>query len=214
MNNLVQQSLIEIEKNLKDLESARSQVGRMSQQTETIIKSVQEMVKNVERIKNNYASAVKHLEQSLENSRSSFDTTLNQTVKIAKNNSNEFLKTQEALVNTAISKLKSFQDKIVEAQNSIENMDLDKWFIKIIDELHEIREQQISSDRLYSNQLEKVKKMLQLQIDEQFDRLVEEQASKSEELKIKLDRAIKLQNQILWISGLGFFVLLLIFFLK
>ena len=43
-------------------------------------------------------------------------------------------------------------------------MDLDKWFIKIIDELHEIREQQISSDRTVFKSLERQRNTFQLQI--------------------------------------------------
>ena len=75
-STLIQQSLIDIEQNLKKLESARSQVGTMADKSEQLITSVASVIKSIEAIKNSFSNDGNYLKNSVHESLEEFSQSL------------------------------------------------------------------------------------------------------------------------------------------
>ncbi len=143
-NTVIQQSLIDIEQNLKKLDSARNQVGKLAGKSEELISLFSKLVGSIELIQENYKGAESTLQQNMEKSRLEFEKSLNKTINYAEINSKEFLSNQEKFIGNAIEQLKDFQNKLYDTQRSIEEFDLEKGLNKIYAELSGIQETLIS----------------------------------------------------------------------
>ena len=75
-STLIQQSLIDIEQNLKKLESARSQVGTMADKSEQLITSVASVIKSIEAIKNSFSTDENYFKNSVHESLEEFSQSL------------------------------------------------------------------------------------------------------------------------------------------
>lgn len=75
-NILIQQSLIDIEQNLKKLESARNQVGNMTDKSEQLISSVVSVIESIEAIKNSFSNDENYLKNSVHDSLEEFSKSL------------------------------------------------------------------------------------------------------------------------------------------
>ena len=119
-NSAVQQSLIELEENLKKLESARVQVASVSKNSELLIVSVTKLVSNIELLQNEFTNQKDSFSDSVNTSLSDFNALLVKGTKTVLNKSDEISKKQEKAIDITIEKLNEFQSNIKELYSNEE----------------------------------------------------------------------------------------------
>lgn len=163
-NTVIQQSLIDIEQNLRKLESARSQVGTFAGKSEELIALVTELVSSIETLKKNYEEAESKVQKDLEKSQVEFEKSLAKTLNAADSKSKEFLSNQELFAQKAIENLKEFETKLIDTKKSIEELDLEKGLNDVKLELSGIREQLISQSNTLNSVLGEIHTSLDIRL--------------------------------------------------
>lgn len=153
-NSAIQQSLIDIEQNLRKLESARSQVEGLAHKSEQLSSLVANLIESIEAIKISYEDAESSLQQNFEKSLIKFEGNLSETIHSVDIKSKEFLSNQESFITKAVDNLKDIDKNLLETKKSIQELDLEKRMNSIKVELSEIKEQVNSNhNKTFSNLL-------------------------------------------------------------
>lgn len=130
-NEAVNQSLINIEENLRKLETARNQVNSVSEKSEVLVKEVSGLVRQIQSLQSEFGSEKQRFNSIIENTISEFEESLRiQSKKILEKSDTI---TSKHLENTDenIRKLKDFEAKIVIAEKNISKIDFEKGFSKL-----------------------------------------------------------------------------------
>ena len=129
MNNLiVQKTLIELEENLKNLESARKNVENVSAKGEQIITAFNKVLKQIEILQNEFNNEKNGfnslISTGIKNFNSSLDSKSIDFVKKIK----DFETNISASINGTIQKLNLFETNIKQVTHNIQNLDFEKNF--------------------------------------------------------------------------------------
>lgn len=111
-NTAIQQSLIDIEQNLRKLESARSQVDNIADKSERLIVSIASVIESIDTIRESFDSDEGYLANSIQNSLDEFQASLKKHSKETQTQTVDLNKKQEKSINNNINKIEEFQQKL------------------------------------------------------------------------------------------------------
>jgi ABC-type transporter Mla subunit MlaD len=130
-STLIQQSLIDIEQNLKKLESASSQVGNMAEKSEQLISSIASVIESIEAIKNSFSNDENYLKNNVQESLEYFGKTLSKAGDSFNNKASVISSKHEKVINDTIVKMNEFKSNLSDVQKTILDFDLEKNLGKI-----------------------------------------------------------------------------------
>ena len=140
-STLIQQSLIDIEQNLKKLESASSQVGNMAEKSEQLISSIASVIESIEAIKNSFSNDENYLKNNVQESLEYFGKTLSKAGDSFNNKASVISSKHEKVINDTIVKMNEFKSNLSDVQKTILDFDLEKNLGKINYEISSLSEQ-------------------------------------------------------------------------
>jgi len=140
-STLIQQSLIDIEQNLKKLESASSQVGNMAEKSEQLISSIASVIESIEAIKNSFSNDENYLKNNVQESLEYFGKTLSKAGDSFNNKASVISSKHEKVINDTIVKMNQFKSNLSDVQKTILDFDLEKNLGKINYEISSLSEQ-------------------------------------------------------------------------
>ncbi len=127
MNNpLLNQALIEMEQNLKNLESSRKQVDTVSEKTEDIIFNVQNLLSSVEKLKISYGTEEQSIKKVLQNGTENLKLSFDHSAKLLDDTSKNFNDTQIANLHNIQTAILEFERVLNAILLQIQELDLDK----------------------------------------------------------------------------------------
>ena len=134
-NKVIQQSLINIEQNLRKLESARNQVEKISDRSSELITSISSVLKSINAIRQSFESDENYLINNVKESLKSFADKLDEGAASANKKTVEITAHHEKIIEGSISKIKDFLENLSDVQQSILDFDLKESLDKIRQEL-------------------------------------------------------------------------------
>lgn len=197
MNNpAIKQTLIELEESLSKIESARNQVNNVSEKSEKLIRSFNDVLKSIESLSNGLGIDKSEFKNNLDKSFKNLDSELKKIVEITSSSTNDINKKNETIKDAFIVKLnetsnciKEFEKNLSEAELRINEIDFNSRLESIKFLLEEIK---ISITNNHSDIKSNVK---------------------SELLELE-NRLNKKQIQSLIITAIGFVILMILVFVK
>jgi outer membrane murein-binding lipoprotein Lpp len=165
-NSAVHQSLIDLQGNLTKLESARNQVNRVSENSEKLISTVAELVRNIEALQDEFISEKSSLADRVNNSLLVFNKTLDKNLNEVLSKSTDLTQKQQKSVDETKRKLDDFQNKIKSVEKTIQELDFQE----------EIKTLNARLDRIISD-LNKTRDGLAIQIEKSFKEILEHHKS-------------------------------------
>jgi DNA anti-recombination protein RmuC len=156
-NTLIQQSLIDIEQNLRKLESARNQVGGVAEKTERLIESISSVISNVESIREAFEGEESYLKKGVQNSLDAFKKDLEKSSEVALRKASDLSEKQDKIISETILKLEEFQSKLRDVQKSLLDFDLEKSLDGIRGEISKLTEEVNSNQKKNSDILDEIK---------------------------------------------------------
>ena len=127
MNNpLLNQALIEMEQNLKNLESSRKQVDTVSEKTKDIIFNVQNLLSSVEKLKISYGTEEQSIKKVLQNGTENLKLSFDHSAKLLDDTSKNFNDTQIANLHNIQTAILEFERVLNAILLQIQELDLDK----------------------------------------------------------------------------------------
>jgi hypothetical protein len=140
MNNpIINQSLIELEQNLKNLSSAKSQVDLIANKSNDLVAIMTKLVSNIETIKTNYDSKGNYLESSLKQSVESFAQYLDTFKKDIDSKTKAALSNQVGATDQAVKNLKELTSQIDESKKEIDSLKFGAIMDKVNDDLKKLQ---------------------------------------------------------------------------
>jgi hypothetical protein len=106
---VIQQSLIDIEQNLGKLESARSQIEKVSEKSEILISSIADAIKSIETIKSSFDEDENYLKNSVDDTINEFKSAIENVTKTVISNASSTAEEQSTSFNNS---LKKFDDSL------------------------------------------------------------------------------------------------------
>ena len=191
-NTLIQQSLIDIEQNLRKLESARNQVGSVAEKTERLISSISSVIENVESIREAFEGEESYLKKSVENSLDNFKKDLQKSSDLALSKASELSEKQEKIISETVLKLEEFQSKLRDVQKTLLDFDIEKSLDGIRLELSKLIEEVNSNQKKNSDLLNEMKS----------------------EIRTNHELAIKSDKQNLIVLAVGFVLVVIVIFIS
>lgn len=185
-NSLVQQSLIDIEQNLKSLQSAREQVNSVSLSSQKLTESIASIVKSLEGLDENFLKERKEFSKKVEKELLTFQSNLESGAKNAINHSSRFHQKHGVEIDKSIDKLSELKDQINSFQKDLSTLDLDLRFTEVLNGI-----------KSFENELEKSKSEIG-KFSLRFDAWIELQNDIQTERNQKIDEKlneIKSSNQ-------------------
>ncbi|MAM29321.1 MAG: hypothetical protein CMC13_09885 [Flavobacteriaceae bacterium] len=143
-NNTVNQSLIEIEENLKNLETARNQVDGVSKKSETLILEVTKLINKIQVLENEFSLEKSGLSNNITNEISKFKKSLKKESDVFIEKSKEVSEKHSNSTLNNIERLAVFQEKLGIVEKNISELDFEKGFVEIRERLQNILDQQES----------------------------------------------------------------------
>jgi ABC-type transporter Mla subunit MlaD len=159
-STLIQQSLIDIEQNLKKLESASSQVGNMAEKSEQLISSIASVIESIEAIKNSFSNDENYLKNNVQESLEYFGKTLSKAGDSFNNKASVISSKHEKVINDTIVKMNEFKSNLSDVQKTILDFDLEKNLGKISYEISSLSEQITKSQVTAFNDVTELKAQL------------------------------------------------------
>jgi DNA anti-recombination protein RmuC len=156
-NALIQQSLIDIEQNLRKLESARNQVGGVAEKTERLIESISSVISNIESIREAFEGEESYLKKGVQNSLDAFKKDLEKSSEVALKKASALSEKQDKIISETILKLEDFQSKLRDVQKSLLDFDLEKSLDGIRGEISKLIEEVNSNQKKNSDILDEIK---------------------------------------------------------
>ena len=166
-NTLIQQSLIDIEQNLKKLESARSQVGNMADKSEQLISSVASVIESIEAIKNSFSNDENYLKNSVHERLEDFSKTLSKSGENVNNKASEISSKHKKVIDETIVKMDEFKSNLSDVQKSILDFDLEQSLDKIRAELSSLIEQVTKNQATTTKEVDELKAQLKSTLESQ-----------------------------------------------
>lgn len=156
-NTVIQQSLIDIEQNLRKLETARSQVGNIAEKTERLISSISSVLGSIESIRESFDSEENYLKNSVEGSLDIFRKALEKSSGEALSKAASLSDKQEKAFNDTLLKLEEFQSKLRDVQKTLLDFDLEKSLDGIKGEISSLIEVVNGNQEANSKKLNEIK---------------------------------------------------------
>jgi len=140
MNNpIINQSLIELEQNLKNLSSAKSQVDLIANKSNDLVAIMAKLVSNIETIKTNYDSKGNYLESSLKQSVENFAQYLDTFKKDIDTKTKAAINNQVGATDQAVKNLKELTSQIDESKKEIDSLEFGAIMDKVSDDLKNLQ---------------------------------------------------------------------------
>ncbi|MBL7471370.1 hypothetical protein [Robertkochia sediminum] len=127
-NTTLSQSLIELEENLKNLSSARSQVETVTMKTDKLVTTVAALLKNVEAIKEFYDEEKGGVQINIEKSLKSFKASLEMSAGKFKRESEGWASDQKKSVEDVLRSFRDLKTDLLAAKDEISELDFEKNF--------------------------------------------------------------------------------------
>ena len=191
-NTLIQQSLIDIEQNLRKLESARNQVGSVAEKTERLISSISSVIANVESIRDAFEGEESYLKKSIQNSLDNFKKDLQKSSDLALSKASELSGKQEKIISETVLKLEEFQSKLRDVQKTLLDFNIEKSLDGIRLELFRLIEEVNLNHKKNSDLLNEMKS----------------------EIRTNHELAIKSNKQNLIVLAVGFVLVVIVIFIS
>ena len=191
-NTLIQQSLIDIEQNLRKLESARNQVGSVAEKTERLISSISSVIANVESIRDAFEGEESYLKKSIQNSLDNFKKDLQKSSDLALSKASELSEKQEKIISETVLKLEEFQSKLRDVQKTLLDFNIEKSLDGIRLELFRLIEEVNLNHKKNSDLLNEMKS----------------------EIRTNHELAIKSDKQNLIVLAVGFVLVVIVIFIS
>lgn len=134
-NSLVQQSLIDIEQNLKNLKSARDQVNSVSLSSQQLVEAISSILKVLEGLDKNLIKERVEFTKKIEKEIKNFQFKLETGAENAINQSSKFHDKHGVEIDKTIHKLSSLQKEVALLQKEISTLDLDLKFTSVNDSI-------------------------------------------------------------------------------
>lgn len=191
-NTLIQQSLIDIEQNLRKLESARNQVGSVAEKTERLISSISSVIANVESIREAFEGEESYLKKSIQNSLDNFKKDLQKSSDLALSKASALSEKQEKIISETVLKLEEFQSKLRDVQKTLLDFNIEKSLDGIRLELFRLIEEVNLNHKKNSDLLNEMKS----------------------EIRTNHELAIKSDKQNLILLAVGFVLVVIVIFIS
>lgn len=153
-NSLVHQTLVEIEQNLKNLQSAREQVNTVSMSSQKLVETISSLVKNFKSLETDFLKDRKEFADKVEKEFVQFQTNMEAGTKNAINQSSKLHQKHGVEIDKTIDKLSELQKAVLALKNDLSGFDLESKFnpiIKSIDQFDkELKEVRYQVNSLYS----------------------------------------------------------------
>lgn len=134
-NATLNQTLAEIEQNLRKLESARSQVNRLSEKNEETIRLFSNLISSLEAIKINYHNEDVALKKTFKDQRKHFEIEFERVVTNVNQTYEKHINPQVAAIKEAKNELDKFNASLNQLKHSIESLDIEKELSKVTESL-------------------------------------------------------------------------------
>jgi hypothetical protein len=131
-NSLVQQTLIEIEQNLKSLQSAREQVTSVSLSSQKLTETVTSLIKNFKSLESDFVNESKGFSEKIDKELARFQTNLETGAKNAINQSSKFHQKHGVEIDKTIDRLSELQKATIELKKDLTGFDLDQRFSTLL----------------------------------------------------------------------------------
>lgn len=147
-NKVLHQSLIDIEQNLKQLDSARSQVQTVSEMSERLITHIKQLVISVSALHAEFSSEKKSVQSILTTSLSDFKNELDKggsgVLKKANDLNDSFVGSISALQNEFIKEKSSIHNNITASLNEFKN-ELEKGSLEVVNKASDLNDNLVKS---------------------------------------------------------------------
>lgn len=124
-NSSIHQTLVEIEQNLKNLQSAREQVNAVTMSSQKLTETVSSLAKNFKTIEADFIKGTKEFADKVENEFERFQTNLDSGAKNAIHQSSEINKKHGVEIDKTINKLNELSQAVTQLEKNISGFDLD-----------------------------------------------------------------------------------------
>ncbi|TDQ15183.1 hypothetical protein DFQ04_3069 [Algoriphagus boseongensis] len=151
-NSLVQQTLVDIEQNLKNLQSAREQVNSVSLSSQKLTETISSLVKNFKTLEADFLKDSKEFSDKIEKEFVRFQTNMETGAKNAINQSSKIHQKHGVEIDKTIDKLSELQKAVLALKNDLSGFDLASQFNPIIEALH-LMEGRIDAFKIEMNSL-------------------------------------------------------------
>lgn len=151
-NSLVHQTLVEIEQNLKNLQSAREQVNTVSMSSQKLAETISSLAKNFKTLETDFLKDGKEFADKIEKEFVRFQTNMESGAKNAINQSSKLHQKHGVEIDKTIDKLSELQKAVLALKNDLSGFDLESQFNPIIDALH-LMEGRIDAFQIEMNSL-------------------------------------------------------------
>lgn len=131
-NSLVQQTLVDIEQNLKNLQSAREQVTSVSLSSQKLTETVTSLIKNFKSLESDFVNESKGFSEKIDKELSRFQTNLETGAKNAINQSSKFHQKHGIEIDKTIDRLSELQKATIELKKDLTGFDLDQRFKAVL----------------------------------------------------------------------------------
>lgn len=138
---IIEQALIEIEQNLKELESASSQVKKVTDKSDKLANSIIALVTNIETINNTFNNDKEYLTKRLDESVTDFGKTLIKANKDLENNAIKSYSRHETVIDNSIDKIQELQGHLNDVKKAVLKFDLQEGLDKVSGELIRVSNQ-------------------------------------------------------------------------
>lgn len=147
MNNpAIKQTLIELEESLSKIESARNQVNNVSEKSEKLIRSFNEVLKSIESLSDGLGIEKGEFKSNLDKSFKHLDNELKKVVEITWSSSNDVNRRIESIkeeflvkLNETSTYIKEFEKNLSEAETRINKIDFNSKLESISKLLEDIK---------------------------------------------------------------------------
>jgi flagellar biosynthesis chaperone FliJ len=130
MNNpALQQTLDDIIENLKELDSARTQVTNLSAKSEKMVIALTEIMETINKLQGEYSGVLEKLSSELEKNMVDFKKSLNgEMIDVLHKHVEEIINKHQSAIDSSVKVVESFNQKLTETQKKVDALDFNKEF--------------------------------------------------------------------------------------
>ncbi|MCC6700571.1 MAG: hypothetical protein IT221_03560 [Fluviicola sp.] len=159
-NTVIQQSLIDIEQNLKKLESAREQVKNVTHSSEKLTVSISELANLVDILLGALRDDKEELVRTMKTNLEKVQSDLSLITKEFEENSSKLNEKQSLSVDEAIANFKKLDSTVENLRKSLESFDLETNFQLVLKQLNGLNEDIITLKSNVENNTEELSKKM------------------------------------------------------
>jgi flagellar biosynthesis chaperone FliJ len=130
MNNpALQQTLDDIIENLKELDSARTQVTNLSAKSEKMVIALTEIMETINKLQGEYSGVLEKLSSELEKNMVDFKKSLNgEMIDVLHKHVEEIINKHQSAIDSSVKVVESFNQKLTETQKKVDALDFNREF--------------------------------------------------------------------------------------